>query len=269
MIIDFHTHIFPDSIAEYAINKLSAMGGIKAHGLATEDDLERKMNESGVDYSVILSIATKTEQVEVINRYNISRKNPKLVFFGAMHQDYPDYEREIDFIYRNGIRGIKMHPEFQNFLPSDKKLFPLYKALSDRNMIILFHSGKEEFVKKEYYNSHPEQFSIVHETFPDLKMILAHLGGHDMIEEAVKYILGKNIYVDISYDLSEKNLSLLNTLLKYHNEDLILYGSDWPWKNLDEYLTLIKSAEISENIMKKILGINAFNLLKSVNECRF
>jgi len=261
LIIDFHTHTFPETIAAYALKKLTDLGKIKPFGLATEKDLSEKMLDAGIDKSVILNIATKVEQVEVINRYCINKENDSLIFFGAMHQDYANYSEEVNFLYKNGIKGIKMHPEFQGFFPSDKKLYPLYKALSDNAMIIVFHSGKEEFFEKDEYFSHPKHFAAIHEDFPDLKMVLAHFGAHGMFEEAKELIFGKKIFVDISFDLTKNNISLLNQLLQFHSEDYILYGSDWPWRDLKEYFHLVESADISKTVLSKILGDNARKLL--------
>lgn len=261
MIIDFHTHTFPDKIAKTSIAKLSGLGNIKAYGEATESDLIRKMDKSKIDISVSLNIATKVTQVETINRYCASNTNKRIIFFGTMHQDYENIEEEIDFLARNGIKGIKMHPEFQTFFPSDKKMFRLYQKLCEHNMVIVFHSGKEEFVKNDYNYSSPEQFSIIHKQFPDLKMVLAHFGGHSSFEECKKYIFGKNIFVDTSYELDGTNSFLIDELLNYHSENMIVYGSDYPWRDPCSYIELIKKHRLSPEIKSKILYENGAKLL--------
>lgn len=69
MIIDFHTHIFPDKIAGATIEKLSKASDSKAYTDGTKDGLQKSMEESGVDISVVLPVATKPQQFLSINRY--------------------------------------------------------------------------------------------------------------------------------------------------------------------------------------------------------
>ena len=68
MIIDFHTHAFPDAIAEKTMAYLSQKGGIRPTSAGTLAALKAQMKESGVDISVVLPIVTAARQTATINR---------------------------------------------------------------------------------------------------------------------------------------------------------------------------------------------------------
>ncbi len=263
MIIDFHTHVFPDNLYKKAISGMEEMSGMKAFGEGSEAGLAHELKNGTINRAVVLPVATKAAQVETINRYNITKKYDNIYFLGAMHPDYTNFEGELKFLNDNGIRGIKMHPEFQGFFASDKKFYPLYETLVSLDMFVVFHSGYEEFVKHEIECSTPSIFAKVHDDFPDLKMVLAHCGGHSEFEIVREHICGKNIYVDLAFDLagsiSEKDLKeLLNT----HSEDFILYGSDYPWQPLNEYYKYFDRFNVESSKRDKIEYKNALKLLK-------
>ena len=102
-----------------------------------------------------------------------------------------------------------MHAEFQSFHPSDEFFFPMYETLEQEDLFILFHAGAETMVNSPKLFSHPREFLIIRKNFPKLKIILAHLGGHLMLEEAKSLIWGEDFFLDLSYELEPSNLNLL------------------------------------------------------------
>jgi len=262
MVIDFHTHVFPDNLYKKAIAGMEEMSGMNTYGEGSEMGLINDLQNGIINKAVVLPVATKANQVETINRYNITKKYDNIYFLGAMHPDYTDFEKELKFLKDNGINGIKMHPEFQNFFASDKKFYPMYETLLSLDMFIIFHSGYEEFVKHEVECSTPSIFAKVHKDFPNLKIVLAHCGGHSEFDIVKEHICGKNIYVDLSYDLagsiSEKDIY---ELLNLHSEDFIIYGSDYPWQPLNDYYKYFDRLNIPSSKKEKIEYKNAVKLL--------
>ena len=97
MIIDFHTHIFPEKIAGKTIESLQQISGIKASTNGTLEGLLASMEQTGVDMSVIMPVATKPEQMENINTYAkeiCDNYQGKLISFGGIHPDTEDYKKE-------------------------------------------------------------------------------------------------------------------------------------------------------------------------------
>ena len=143
MVIDFHTHVFPDKIAPRAIEKLSdASGGLYPYTDGTADGLASRMRESGVDVSVVLSIATNAHQQKSVNDFAATlNARTEFVAFGSVHPTAPDALEELDRIASLGLRGVKLHPDYQGFDADDDKMIPIYKRISSLGLFTVFHAG--------------------------------------------------------------------------------------------------------------------------------
>ena len=124
MIIDVHTHIFPNNIAARAVASLAKAGGIEPFSDGTLTDTLRLMDDAGVDKAVLVSVATKREQMRTINDFLKASESERFLPFGAM---YPATENgcgamleELEYIKQLGFKGIKMHPEYQSFYPDNE-----------------------------------------------------------------------------------------------------------------------------------------------------
>jgi hypothetical protein len=261
MIVDFHTHTFPETIAKDAVKTLESCSGMPAYGIATETALLEELKSGPVTHAVSLPVATKPEQVPTINNYNRSRHIDNLFFLGAMHPGYPDFETELRLLKESGVNGIKLHPEFQAFYPDDTKLYPLYETVIELDMFILFHAGDEEFMKHVPAHASPSRFAHLHDNLPDLKMVLAHFGSHKLHDEVLSLICGKAIYIDCSYSLSHLDHEKAMAIIDAHKPEFLLYGSDWPWQPLQEYYRLFESLRLHKPIMELICRDNALGLL--------
>ena len=143
MIIDFHTHCFPDKIASKAMEQLRMRSGIVRpfHDGSAAGLLELQRND-GVDYSVVLNIATNPKQQRNVNDFAISLKEVDgLVPFGSVHYDSPDALDELERLKENGIKGVKLHPDYQGFFVDDDKMLPIYEKIGKLGLITVFHSG--------------------------------------------------------------------------------------------------------------------------------
>mgnify|MGYP003289899254 CR=1 FL=1 len=124
MIIDFHTHCFPEKIAKNTIEKLSFVsGGLIPQTDGTKDSLLYLMSKDSVDKSVVLSIATNANQQKNVNDFAVSLKSEKLVPFGSVYPFSEDWEEELERLKNNGIKGIKLHPDYQQFFVDDERIF--------------------------------------------------------------------------------------------------------------------------------------------------
>lgn len=114
MIIDFHTHIFPEKIASRAIASLEQKAKMRAHVSGVEASLRASMDKSGVDLSIILPVVTNPHQFETVNRVavetNEHTKETGLLSFGGIHPDNDNYREIIQFLADHGCKGIKIHP---------------------------------------------------------------------------------------------------------------------------------------------------------------
>ena len=122
MLIDFHTHTFPEKIAARTVETLQAntmrveKKYTPAYTDATVPGLLESMNKHGVDISVVLPIATAPRQTNTINMVaQDTNKNERLFSFGSLHPMQEDWEAVIYGIAEKGLPGIKLHPEYQQF----------------------------------------------------------------------------------------------------------------------------------------------------------
>ena len=125
MIIDFHTHTFPDQIAASAVARLSDRANIPAYSSGTAGGLLLAERAAGVDRSIILPVATKPEQVHHINdaaaAHNEHAFVTNMFSFACIHPDYEDWKQELDRIAARNMRGIKLHPAYQQTDLDDPK----------------------------------------------------------------------------------------------------------------------------------------------------
>lgn len=262
MIIDFHTHVFPDDLAERAINTVLDNVPVMANALdGTESDLLKGMELNNISKSVTLPVATKVEQVEIINRNVANTKNEKIIPFGSLHPDMDNFSKEIKFLKENNIKGVKLHPEYQQFLADDKRVFPIYEELSSNNIIALFHAGKDPWPVK-CKGAYPERLKKVTQNFPELKIVAAHMGGWRMWDEVYELLAGENLYFDTSAVLKELSPDLFVKILNKHGNDRILFGTDSPWFSQEENIDFIKSLSISESEKENIFYKNAISILE-------
>ena len=130
MIIDFHVHMFPDKIAQGAVNTLKERAKILAHTNGSLSDTLSKMEKAGVDIAVMQSIATNPKQTKNVNSFAIeTNQNEHVVAFGSVHPDDPDYRSELDRLADSGIKGIKLHPDYQDFFIDEKRMVPIYEDI--------------------------------------------------------------------------------------------------------------------------------------------
>ena len=117
MVIDFHTHTFPDRIAKATIESLSKCSGITPYTDGTTTGLKRSMQEGKVDISVILPVVTKPVQFETVNRVaaKLCEQEEGLISFGGIHPDCADIRRKVKEIKSLGLKGIKIHPAYQEY----------------------------------------------------------------------------------------------------------------------------------------------------------
>ena len=123
MLIDFHTHAFPEKIAVRAIQKLAHdAGGLTPQTDGTLGSLKAQMDRDGVDISVVHSIATNPKQQTNVNNFAMEiDRDPAFVAFGSVHPDAPDALSELERIKAAGLKGVKLHPEYQQFYADVRK----------------------------------------------------------------------------------------------------------------------------------------------------
>lgn len=260
MIIDFHTHCFPEKIAERAIKKLSyTSGGLIPQTDGTLTGLKRIMEKSGVDISCVMNIATNPYQMKSVNDFAISINSGGVVSFGSVHPDAPDVLDELERIKAAGLKGVKFHPDYQGFFADDSKMKPIYKKIESLGLIMLFHAGFDYGFDAPFHGM-PDNILGVLRTV-DSPVIAAHWGGLNCGEEVIKKLCGLPVYFDISFGYGTMPRALQMRIIDRHGTDSLLFGSDCPWNDPAWDMRNLETLELSESDKEKILGGNAAALL--------
>lgn len=273
MIIDFHTHSFPDELASKTIPYLEEKAGFIAKTDGTISGLARSMDRANIDISVLLPVITNPKHVVKIN--NCAIENDKLdrfISFGGMHPDYEDYKNELNRLKENGIKGIKFHPDYQNTFIDDPKMIKIIDYAFEIGLIVIIHSGID-YGSTEVIRATPERIkNMLKELNHKGTFIMAHMGytfKWDMIIEEFK---SYDVYFDLALSLGTlkmygKDYPLMDedTLLKFidtFGSERILFATDSPWMNQKESVDVFNSYKrISEKDRENILYKNALRLL--------
>lgn len=261
MLIDFHTHAFPERIAARAVEKLAyESGGLDPQTRGTPASLKEEMVRDGVDISVVLSIATNPKQQTNVNNFAMEMdKDPALVAFGSIHPDAPNALEELERIKAAGLKGVKLHSEYQQFYADDERMKPIYKKISALGLITVFHAGRDYGFGPPYHCM-PEHLLRALKWF-DSPVVAAHWGGEGCGQEVLEKVCGENLWFDLSFGYCAMPRPIAQAIIDRHGPEKLLFGSDMPWHRPQWELRLLNSLDISAGDREKILFRNAMQLL--------
>ena len=254
-IIDFHTHIFPETIADKAVEFISGYYNVPAACTGKLENLLETSKEINVYKNIVLPTAIRPDQVYKINEWAASIKNERIIFFGAIHPNCDDIKAEVEHIISLGLQGIKMHPDFQDFEIDSKSAYLVYEAVDDK-LPIMIHLGDENHTR-----STPKRLSRVLDDFPNLTVIGAHLGGYMQWDETREHLAGRDLYFDTSSALWCMNPYDAAELIRLHGTNQVLFGTDYPITAHKDELNRFMALPLTEQEREDILYNNACCLL--------
>lgn len=261
MLIDFHTHCFPDKLADSALRHLRDIAHTDPCTDGTHGDLIRKFEDWGVDAGVCLHIATAPKQQHNVNEFAISINDKKKTFsFGSVHAENQDVAHEIYRLYEAGILGIKLHPDYQGIEILDRRMFPIYDTCAELGMLCVFHSGWDPVSPQETRVT-PDRILRIRKFFPRFRMILGHMGGLKMWDEVEEQLVGTGILMDTAYTCGNISPEQMTRIIRKHGAEHILFGSDCPWQSSRDTADFIDSLPITSDEKDRIFYKNAMELL--------
>lgn len=256
LIYDMHTHIFPQKIASKAVSSIGDFYGIHMEEKGYSEDLVAAEKKAGVGRILVCSTATTPLQVTAINSFisGEAARNPEFIGFGSLHPAFDDIPGEVDRIESLGLRGIKLHPDFQKFAIDDPEAYGIYEAAEGR-LPILFHTGD-----RRYGFSNPERVLRILKDFPKLIAICAHLGGYSEWDKVVSldgYLGNPNIYIDTSSSIQMMDPEDAAAIIKRHGTERVFWGTDYPMWDPETEMGNFMRLPLSDDDKEKILGGNA------------
>lgn len=266
MIVDFHTHIFPEKIAAKTIEKLENRAKIKASSDGMEEGLVKSMETAGVDVSVVLPVVTKPEQFDSINNFAVRlnekyrQKQTRLWSFGGIHPDSPDYKRELRTIREMGLLGVKLHPDYQDTYFDDIKYMRIVDYASELGLVSIVHAGVDIGLPHTLCCT-PERIRRVLDEVAPKNLVLAHYGGFDMWKKTEELLVGRDVYLDTAFIVGYIKDEVFLRMLENHGADKILFATDSPWSGQKESLEFLRRLVTKKEDLNKILGQNAEKLI--------
>lgn len=258
MIIDAHAHIYPDKIALKASKSIQSFYDLNVDHDGSVGRLLELGKAAGISYHLVHSVATTPEQVTRINDFiidEVNLHNDRFVGFCTLHPDFINPGKEIDRILAAGLKGIKLHPDFQRFNLDDERAYGIYEAAEGR-LPILTHMGDPR-----YDFSKAERLYRVIERFPRLTFIGAHLGSYSDWDGAADILQGTGIYVDTSSSLAFLSPEKVRSLIDVYGADKVLFACDYPMWTPSEEIERLNKVPLSLEERRMIMCDNAAKLL--------
>ena len=237
-----------------------AAHGVVAYLDGTKADLLRSMEQAGIDCSVVCPVTTKPTQDQAANEWVISLDDERLIPFGTVHAANRDAPGEVHRAIEAGVRGFKLHPEYQDFAPTDAHARPMLEAIAEAGVPVLFHAGVD--IEIPTVHGTPHAFAKLNDSLPELEMILAHMGSFRMWDEVSRWLAGRHVYFDTSYVHEDLSADEFAALVRELGAEKILFGSDSPWGKQEHELASVRASGLSEDETDAILGGNAARLLR-------
>jgi uncharacterized protein len=259
-IVDFHTHAFPDALAPRAVARLEGRSGVRAALDGTVGALLSSMDRAGIAAAIVCSVATDPAQFPAILQWSSAIAGPRLLPFPSVHPAAAAPENEVRQIAAAGFRGVKLHPEYQDFHIDEPRLAGFYGALERSGLVALFHAG-HDIGFPDSDRAAPARILAVHRAYPRLRIVASHLGGFRRWEEVAAQLVGSGVWLDTSYTIGHIPEELLRGILLGHRPDRLLFGTDSPWTDQTEELARFRALGLPAGLAGLVLGENARRLL--------
>ncbi len=260
-IIDFHTHAFPDALATRAMKALlQEAPGIQAYLDGTLGSLLGSMDRAGIDRSVVCCIATKIEQFDPIFGWCRQIRSDRVIPFPSVHPADPKRIERIDRIADEGFLGVKLHPFYQDFYAAEDSMAEYYQRVSERGLLLVVHTGFDIAFPRQR-RADPRTMREIGERFPELKLVVTHLGAWQQWDEVRQYLLGRPVYMEISMAMEDLGPAISRQMLMAHPAEYLLFGTDSPWTDQATTLAQLRALDLAEPRLSRMLYRNAHELL--------
>jgi predicted TIM-barrel fold metal-dependent hydrolase len=252
MIIDAHTHVWPDKIAPLALGG-NQVPGLEARGDGTVGGLMGDMTHSGVDIGCCLAIANEARHVDRVNEFAAGLASERRLAFGTVHVDL-SVEENLELLKKHGITRVKIHPLFQSYGLDNPRLWELFEAFGS-DIAVITHVGEGGDAYRNSLSS-PKMIRDISRQFPDLRLVACHFGGYKILDDAEEMLDGADVVLETSWPPSLATLQpdRVRRLIQRHGAERVVFGSDWPMTSPAEEIKAIEALGLSDDETKLVLG---------------
>lgn len=264
-ITDTHAHIYPDAIAERAAASIGDFYNIPMSMDGTLSGLLTAGQAAGISRFLVHSVAVTPDRVSRVNDFLIrsaSEHPQELVGFGTLHPDHPDVPGELKRLKAGGLRGVKLHPDFQKFLLDDEKSIDMFREMAALGLPALIHTGD-----RRYPYSEPARMARALDRVPTLKVICAHLGGWSVWTEAWHALAGREgVWVDTSSSLYAIDPQEAADVIHRYGVSRVLFGTDYPMWKPDEEIARFMALPLTDSEREMILDKNFDDFINGLED---
>lgn len=240
MIVDIHSHAwrYPDHFSDdFRAQARRARAGVEVDLTVRYDEYRR--TAAAADKTVVFGGKARLSGLWVDDRYvadYIAGDPSRLVGFLSVDPTQPGWETELRVGHEElGLSGIKLMPMYAGFRPDDDRITELWKYAEKHRLPVLLHTGTTFIAQAPLECTLPRHLDVVATKFPDVKIVMAHLGHPYEGECIVTARKHPNVYTDISA-LHYRPWQFYNSLMlvqEYGVWDKLLFGTDYPFTTVD------------------------------------
>lgn len=261
MIVDFHTHMFPDKIAESTIRFLQERSKTEPYTDGTYSGLLASTRDAGIDLSIALPAITKPSQFASVNKFAAQFQEGEILSFAGIHPAAADIKGELDEIKAMGFKGIKLHPDYQDTYFNDIRYKRLLDWASQLGLIVTVHAGVDPKCPDDVHCTPAMIEEVLDEVKPE-KLVLAHFGSNQMWDEVEARLIGREVYLDTAVVLDTIDEEQFLRMVRNHGADRVLFATDSPWRGQKEFVQKLREMALTEEEREQIFSKTACALLE-------
>jgi len=246
-VVDCHTHLFayPGHLSEAFVVEASARA--RGHPIDLNVTPERHWQAMrGVDKVIVFGLRAFHSGIFTPNEYiadYASRHPGKVVGFASVDPAADNVRETLERALQLGLRGVKLGPVYQNIHPCDPRTMEVFDFCQAHRLPVMIHQGTTFCSRAPLKYAHPLLLEEVALRFPNMKLVIAHL-GHPWIDDTLVLIRKQpNVYADISA-LHYRPWQFYNALIsakEYGVLDKLLFGSDYPFATPEETMHALRN----------------------------
>lgn len=257
-IIDCHCHVYPDKIADKAVEGIRNFYDIPMGYDGKYSTLTDNGGKNGIKHYLVFSVATTPKQVQSINSFiaeTVKGSGGLMTGLGSLHPHSDNIKEDYMHLKELGLKGVKLHPDFQKTAIDDERCRQIYD-LCKGEMPVLLHTGDNR-----YDYSNPDRLIRILEKYPELTVIGAHFGGWSVWDEAVNKLTAyPNFYVDCSSSFDWMTPERARDIVRAYGVDKVIFGSDYPMWPYEKEISRFFEMKLTDEENEKILYKNALKL---------
>ncbi|HEV2339515.1 MAG TPA: amidohydrolase family protein [Patescibacteria group bacterium] len=258
MVIDCHTHIDKTNEKDWK-----------------PEDLIAAMDEASIDYSIVIenhrSIPPLDQLIAITKKYQrfFALANISLDSFDDQY-----CKKLMHHLKQNDIVGIKLFPGYEDYYPYDERFSQILRFCEDNGYPLMIHTGVLMIgCKGHLEQAQPLHVDRIAHAYPNLKIIIAHMGNPWLTDTVAVMWKNPNVYTDLSaffvenQPIDPKDVMLFLARMRDMKDFLgsfkrCLFGTDWPLYSQKEYLDAVKQIGLTDEERELIYWKNATELFK-------